>query len=240
MNNENVKKDNDTKKIVTLLVLIATVMVTTTGATYAYFALSAISNNTMNGVAATASLQFSVAPTYIAPTTTANQSLKMIPQKSFAGTNGTTNVLQNAFVGTSTKSAPTNKDKCIDDNGNLICKAYSFTIKNTSTAVAIIKGQIKFTYASSSKFTNLKWKLMDSANSVTAASGNAGTLATTTYTNFATNLSLAVNGTKQYWIIFWIEETGAAQNSTDYGTWYATLQFINNTDGTGITSTIAS
>ena len=49
MNNENVKKDNDTKKIVTLLVLIATVMVTTTGATYAYFALSAISNNTMNG-----------------------------------------------------------------------------------------------------------------------------------------------------------------------------------------------
>ena len=34
---------------------------------------------------------------------------------------------------------------------------------------------------------------MDSATSVTAASGNAGTVATTTYTNFVTDLSLAVN-----------------------------------------------
>lgn len=239
MNNNQVKKDNDTRKIFTTLVLVLTLMIFTTGATYAYFALSAESVNSMTGTAATASLDFQLAgsnvpgsgvPSYIAPTVTANQSKPMVPQKALVGT---TNVLQKAFNGAGS-------DKCVDGNGNIICKAYTFTIKNTSSATAVIKGQIKFTYGENSIFTNLKWKLMDSATNVTVASGNTGTTATTSFANFETNISLATNTTKTYHIIFWIEETDTNQNDTDKGTWYATVQFINNIDGTGVTSTITS
>ena len=232
MNNENLQKSNDSKKILTLVVLIATLMITTTGATYAYFAFSGgTSTNTITGTAATASLSFSAEPALIAPAQTANKNLPMVPQKAL---NGSTNVLQKALTGAS------GKDKCVDTNGNVICRAYSFTIKNESSATAVLKGQIKFAWASGSSFTNLKWKLMTSATSVTVASGNVGTSATTAYQNFATNVSLAANGTQQYWIIVWIEETGTNQNSTDHGTWYGTINFVNNADGSGITSTITS
>lgn len=237
-NGQYVKKDdNDGKKIFTMLALVLTLMVCTTGATYAYFAISAQSVNTMTGTAASASLSFSsgggAAPSYIGPTTSAAQSNPMVPQKSL---NGTTNVLQKAFNGAS------GKGKCVDGNNNTICKAYSFTIANASTATAVIKGQIKFTYAAyngtSPSFPNLKWKLMDNASTVTVASGNQGTAASTSFVNFETGLSLAPGATKTYHIIFWIEETDSAQN--DKGIWYATLQFINNVDNSGITSTITT
>jgi len=235
MNNtyqEPKKGNGDSKKIFTMLVLVLTLMVCTTGATYAYFMITAATDNSMTGTAASASLTFSQTPNYLGPTTTTAQSKPMVPQKSL---NGSTNVLQKAFNGAS------GKGKCIDGNDNTICKAYSFIIKNESTATAVIKGQIKFTYSGTgATFANLKWKLMDSATAVTVATGNQGTTATTSFVNFDSSLSLAPSATKTYNIIFWIEETGSSQNTTDKGTWTATIQFINNTDGTGITSTIVS
>ena len=241
MGNNNEQKNNDSKKILTLIVLIATLMITTTGATYAYFAFApTASTNTLTATAATASLEFRAScpggaastPTLIAPTAASSYAGKpMVPQKAL---NGTTNVLQKALTGAS------GKDKCVDGNGNVICHAYTFTVANCSTAAAVIKGQIKFTWASGSSFANLKWKLMTNATTVAASSGNAGTAATTSYANFATNVSLAPSAVQQYWLIVWIEETGVAQNSTDYGTWYGTINIVNNVDGTGITSTITS
>ncbi len=232
MNNVNEQKNNDSKKILTLVVLIATLMITTTGATYAFFAYSVSSNSSaMTGTAATASLSFSAAPSLIAPATATYNTKPMVPQKAL---NGSTNLLQKALTGVS------GKDKCVDGNNNVVCRAYSFTIRNDSTAGAVVRGQIKFAWATGSSFANLKWKLMTSATSVTAASGNAGTAATTSFQNFETNISLAPNATKQFWLMVWIEETGTTQNSTDYGTWNATIQFINNADGSGLTSTITS
>ena len=91
-------------------------------------------------------------------------------------------------------------------------------IECIKTATAVLKGQIKFDWGANASaanwFTNLKWKLMDSAAAVTVASGNVGTTATKSWANFATSVSLAPSGTKQYWIIIWIEETGSAQNTT--------------------------
>lgn len=231
MNNKSEQKNNDSKKIFTLIVLIATIMVSTTSATYAYFAFSASSNNSLNGTAATASLEFSATPELIAPATATYNTKPMVPQHALSGT---TNLLQKALTGVS------GKDKCVDANNNAVCRAYSFTIKNSSSATAVLRGRIKFTWAASSSFANLKWKLMTSATSVSASSGNSGTAATTSFQNFETNISLAPNATKQYWILVWIEETGTTQNSTDYGTWFGTIEFINNTDGSGITSTITS
>lgn len=229
----NGEQNRDVKKIVTFGILIVTLMISITGATYAYFAFSATDTNTITGTAATASLSFSVSPTLIAPSVTAYKTKPLVPQISLSGT---TNVLQKAFNGSSTATG-----YCVDANGNAICRAYTFTIKNDSTATAVIKGQIKFTYGTSSSFANLKWKLMDSATAVTVSSSAGGTLASTsTWQTFATNVSLVPNATKQYWIIMWIEETGSSQNSTDYGTFYSTIQFINNVDGSGLTSTITS
>lgn len=254
MNDNIQKKEQDSKKILTLVILIAVFMVSTTGATYAYFAISATISNQMSGTAATASLVITNTPSgstnvstipYVAPTTTANQALKMVPQISYTGS---TNVLQKAFNGAS------GKDKCVDANGNAICKAYTFVVKNLSTAAVDVRGYVQFSFSSGSTFTNLRWKLMDSATAVTLStktasstfSATAPIIASTSKVYFDTsNVALAEgNGNKQYWLIVWIEETGADQNATDKGTWYATVGFeAFNESGTsigGITSTITS
>ena len=235
----SVEKNNDTKKITALIILIVTVMVTTTSATYAFFQFSAINNNTITGTAATASLTFSAVPTLIAPTIATYTSKPLVPQ--LEGT--TTNILQKALTGAS------GKDKCVDANDNAICRAYSFTIRNDSSATAVIKGQVRFFTSKSGSapnetlgltFANLKWKLMSNATTVAISSSATGTVATTSWTNFATGVSLAPGATQTYYMIIWIHETGSNQNNTDKGTFMADIQFVNNTDGTGITSTITS
>lgn len=240
-NTNSVEKNNDTKKITALIILIVTVMVTTTSATYAFFQFSASSNNTLTGTAATASIAFASAPTTpIAPNVTSYQAKPMVPQKSL---NGTTNVLQKAVTGVK-PAGESNVIPCVDGNGNAVCRVYSFTIQNNSTATAVIKGQIQFAWGANNSaanwFENLKWKLMTSATAVTVSSSDAAKSATKAWQDFATGLSLAPNATKQYWIVIWIEEIGSNQNNTDKGTWTASIQFINNVDGTGITSTITS
>lgn len=251
MNNKVNREDNDSKKILTLIALIATLMITTTSATYAYFAITSPSNNSMTGTAATAGLIITnstssstgAAPSLIAPTNSTYTSLPMVPQYSYRSS---TNVLQKAFNGAS------GKDKCVDANGNVICRAYTFVVRNTSTAKVNVRGSVTFSFTNT--FTNLRWKLMDSATAVTVSSATAGTgfsttapiKATTSKVYFDTsNVLLSANGgNKQYWFIVWIEETGADQNTTDKGTWYANISFdVFDTNGStigGITSTITS
>lgn len=254
-NNNIVKKDNDTKKIFVVLVLLMTLMVCITGATYAYFAISATSVNNITGTSATASLIItnestatqSAIPSYVAPTDASNQSLPMVPQISYTGS---TNVLQKALTGA------TEKDKCVDGNGNVICKAFTFYVRNLSTAAVDVRGSLKFTYSNShatDPFPNLRWKLMTDENTVSVStstvsnvfSATAPIKASTSKVYFDTsNVALAANGgTKQYWVIIWIEETlGADQSAKDKGTWYGTIEFeAFNETGTsigGVTSTI--
>ena len=231
MNNNN----NDTKKIITMIVMVFTLMVCTTGATYAYFAISATATNNITGVAASGNIEFSVTPTLVSPTST-YANLPMVPQYAY---NNSKNVLQLAVTGG--KPSGSTAVPCVDDNGNVICKIYTFTIRNAATAVVDISGTIKFT----SPTTNLKWSPMASATTtvgITSTSDTdihaASTSEATFYggTGTDTTWQLAANGgTKQFWVVFWINETGAAQ--TDSGTWYATLTF-KETNGKGITSTI--
>lgn len=256
INSNNVKKDNDSKKILSLIVMIAVLMVTTTGATYAYFAISASATNNITGTAATGAIIMTNGtattagvPALIAPTSTTYNTLPMVPQISYTGT---TNVLQKAFNGAS------GKDKCVDANGNVICRAYTFAVRNNSTSSVDVRGSITFT---ASTFHNLRWKLMDSATAVTVSSATAGTSFSATAPIKAvhnskvyfdtTNVALTPNGgTKQYWLIVWIEEinrdqgANGAEADRDTGTWYATIEFSAfNEAGSaigGITSTITS
>ncbi len=264
MTNVEQGNEKDSKKIFTMLILVVTLAFCTTSATYAYFAIGATNNNTLTGTAATGSLimtnsttsSSAHSPDYVAPTKAANRSLPMVPQISH---NGTTNVLQKAFDGA------TGKDKCVDDNGNVICKAYTFVVKNLGTSVVAVRGSIQFSYGSGN-FNHLRWKLMDSATEVTVSSSTVSTtfsdtapiVAGTSKIYFDKNkVSLSANGgAKQYWLIVWIEESGADQShiepptgstspsesTEDYGTWTATIAFeaVNNagTAISGITSTI--
>ena len=232
----------DSKRITIVLVLVMVLMITTAGGTYAYLAISANAVNNVTGTVATAGLQFSVTPTQVSPTGT-YASKPMVPQYAY---NNSKNVLQLAITGADpVDTSGTAVFPCVDTNGNAICKVYTFTVKNNGSGVADISGTISFT----SPTTNLKWAPMKSATTVadiTSASDtdiHAATTSEVTLAGFdnattpapATTWRLAQNETKQFWIVFWINETGSSQN--DSGTWYATIKF-NSSNGTGVTSTI--
>ena len=263
-NNERVNKDNDSRQIITMIMLIGVLMLCTTGATYAYFAISA-TDNIATGTAATAGIiltnttsNTSAAPlTMIAPTNQDYKSKPMVPQISYTGS---TNVLKNALAGADkVNDDAAKKDKCVDHNGNVICKAYSFVVRNIGTSNVDIRGSIKFTYTDGSTFNNLRWQLMENESLVEIDTAIAGTTyakgvpvkASTSAVYFNTsNLSLAPNATQQYWIIVWIEEMGYDQGTNadndkkDVGTFNMTVEFkAYNESGTsigGVTSTITS
>lgn len=242
MNNSEKKNNGDSKKIYSLLVLIAIVMVTTTGGTYAYLALSATATNKPTGTVASGNLTFSAEPSIVSPNTT-YASKPMVPQYAY---NNSKNVLQLAVTGGKPGGPPSTAVPCVDDNGNVVCKVYTFTIKNSSSANVVVDGKIKFTSPS----TNLKWAKMTSATAVTISSATDSKIhkATTNdvlFTDASDNssttttpsLKLSAGATKQYWIVFWIQELGGTTAQTDSGTWTATISFTSS-NGTGITSTI--
>lgn len=223
--NSSNSKNDDSKKIYAVLVLIAILMISVTGGTYAYFALSATSNNVISGTAATANLELSVSQTYPTKTNTG----VMVPQleSSLATAMGTTY-------------------GCVDSNTNIVCKVYTITVTNKSSAKAVVNGTI--TFSNSTALPNLKWRKATNATtlgtSTTVAANNstvwdlsAGTACTVSTGSGCTDISLAPNnGTATIYIVVWINETGSAQN--DNGTFTATIKFEGK-NGKGVTSTVS-
>ena len=138
--------------------------------------------------------------------------------------------------------------KCVDGNGNTVCKVYTITVRNKSTAAVKVVGTIQF--SGNGSMANLKFKRTTSATSVgsytAAAVGNNTSntydlIATTGATcvvnsGTCTTANLAANsGEAIYYIVVWINETTNSQ--TDTGTWRGTITFQGE-KGTGITSTI--
>ena len=235
--NENIKKDNDSRKIFTVLIMVFTLMICTTGATYAYFAISA-TNGVATGTAATVGLNLSV--TKVTPTTAkwSSSTQVMVPQLD---------------AGLATAMNSTNS--CVDGNGNVICQVYKIAIENTSTSAVKLKGSLYFTLGSDAVFTNLFWRQVTDANTLGSNtiykySTNINTSSTTAEAvnaNLVSSLELAPNnnvtgsGTdyKEYYILIWIRETNLEQNDIDKGTWVMNVDFKDST-GNGVTSTITS
>lgn len=220
MNNgetNNINKNGDSRKIVTLIVLIATLMLGTTGATYAYFALTATNNNVITGTAATASLELSVTQATLKSGNTG----VMVPQKEAA-----------------LATAMNSTNKCVDGNNNVICKVYTITVTNKSTAAVKVNGTIKF--ANSTNMPNLKWR--KTTDTVTLGTGTTAAANVTTAQTLDSNKSLAASsGTATYYIVIWINaqlnSSGVEVAQTDTGTFTATIEF-KSADGGGVTSTI--
>lgn len=207
------EKNNDTKKILATLVMVFTLMFCTTSATYAYLAFSA-TNNVATGTIAASGLTLTVTQQTLGGTKSGTTGTVMVPQLASAlGTAMGTNY------------------KCVDTNGNIVCKVYKIDISTTSTATVPTTGTITFT----SPTTNLKWQLATDAT--TLGTTGTATTATTSAASFATPTFTASAQSFTYYIVIWINETNGVQ--TDSGTWRATIAF-NTTTGTGITSTITS
>lgn len=217
-NEEMVKKENDSKKIFAMIIMIATLMICTTSATYAYFAIAPVSNNSITGTAATASLTLTV--TKNAPTKTNTGVL--VPQRE-----------------TALASAMNTTNGCVDGNTNVICQVYTITVTNTSTATVKVNGTI--TFSGSTAMPNLKWR--KTTNATTLGTGTTTAANVTTAQTLDSNKSLAKNAQATYYIVVWInaqmDANGNEVAQTDTGTYRATIQFTSS-NGTGVTSTITS
>ncbi len=175
----------------TLIVLIFSI----TGATYAYFALTATNNTTITGTVGGATLSLTVTKSF--PTATTN----MVPQ-----------------LESTLDEAISTTYSCVDENNNVVCQVYKAVVKNTGTTSAELMGTISFQNIDT--LPNLKWKLIPSERTIGEATGAT---ATTTEQTFEAKKIFAPNETATYYFVIWIDEIGAAQ--TDRGTFRATINF---------------
>lgn len=261
MSNNNTQNNGDSKKITSILILIATLMIVTTGSTYAYFAISATSNNVITGTAATADLSLEASMVSPNSASLTNSTQVMVPQ-----------------LNTALGSAINRSNPCIDDNQNVVCYVMKIVIRNNSSARVVLNGDLTFkssgTFATD--FPNLYWKPLTNATTVNTSAygpsfyfkastdtvsdlantktnsrlvGSALTVSTITLNpaNSTTCTTTAPTATTTsttpgscvatYFIAIWINERNEAQS--DSGTWYASVTF-NSSNGTGVTSTITS
>jgi len=198
--------ENNNKGLLFSVVGVLTLIVAIVGATYAYFQATASNAGTISGTAASGGLDLTVA------LSSTNATGNLVPQKDAA--------IQSAVTGISNKS-------CVDANGNTVCKVYTITVTNTGTATVVVNGTISL---SASTMANLKW-----TTGTSATAGFTGANAKTV-TTLASDVSLAANASKPFYVVVWISETGSAQNSSDRGSFTGTITF--NSANNGVTSTI--
>ena len=211
-------------------------MVTTTGGTYAYLAISANNTTAITGTVASTGLTLAVEEQPLKNNTNTGV---MVPQlESYLG------------------EAMNATNKCVDGNDNIICKVYKVTITNTSSSSVSVVGTIQF--AGNGSMTNLKWRRTTDATTIgnytsvdigtnttnkydlsagTACTVNASAGTQTGCTTVNLNKTGASGNSQDFYFVVWINETGAEQ--TDTGTFTATIEFIG-ANGRGVTSTIVS
>ncbi len=190
---------------------VATLIVAIIGATFAYFTATASNETTIQGNAASVGLTLSVEKV-------SHGDKGLVPQLETA--------LSSAMKGMD--SAGTGEDSCIDGNGNTVCQVYKITVGNTGTAEAKLTGTLDLTEGS---VTNLKWATVTGWGSKPTAEGAKDD------NNLVENVTISGSGSKEYYVVIWIEETEDAQS--DSGSFTGTVAF-NAADGSGVTSTFTA
>lgn len=222
--------ENNGKGIFYGVIGVATLIVAIIGATFAFFTATNTNEGTVAGTAAAAGLKLTV-------TEATTDTGVMVPQKAEA--------INTATAGTGgTRS-------CVDSNNNTACKVYKITIENEGDSAVTLTGRITFAATGSAKFTNLKWTKSDT--SATAGFGATqvaigGTAsedlyfdvdAKTVYLGAKDDAENAGADYDEFWIVVWIDETGAAQETDDTGSFTGTITF-NSAAGGGVTSTFTT
>ncbi len=233
------QKEKKSKKIFLNIFLILLLIISVTGATYAYFAISVSNSTVITGTAAQVGLTLEVTEQ---PLDTPNSGV-MVPQLATA-------------IGT----AINNTHKCVDDNDNIVCKVYELKITNNSTATIELNGTIAFASNTNGKelSSNLKWRRIQSATALstttTGSYAEAGITASTATTDLINGtactvgsgtgcqpINLGANASETYYIVVWINEiiTGDQYDNDGDRTFVGTVNFTAS-NGQGVTSTITS
>lgn len=195
---------------------VATLVVAIIGATFAYFSAQATNDTDVKGSTA-AGASLSIVITKLSDEAT---SKNMIPMLSTD--------LQKGVTGTNSKS-------CIDANGNTVCQVYQVTVTNGSADIGVnVKGTMNL--ASTAK--NMKWQVLTDATTVNAS---AQTVNQATVGVITDNQALTASGSHDFYLVIWLDETNASQDTDDAGkTFNGTVTFNGvNADGSeskGITA----
>ena len=213
------------RKMLILVVMTLTLMVSITGATYAFFAISATNTTTITGT--TAQVESDLIVTKILPTSNNAGTGVMVPQYS-VNLSTHANALRSAITG-----------GCVDANSNVACQVYEIKFQNQSTGSIRTSASLTLT----SEMTNLKWYTIASGTNVasvpnsvtytypsdlTQSYGNAKS--TTTLSGSAL---LGANNYHYWYVVVWIEETGTDQYGVDGNKTFTGRVDVQAVDGSG-------
>lgn len=216
------------KKTFFSIVAVITLIMAVAGGTFAYFAASATNAGTVRGTAATAELGLTV-------TQVEGIGDPMVPlldsalPKALAGTGGV--------------------DSCIDANSNVSCKVYKADLVNNGSSSVALSSTLTLSNAASSDFSNLSYVQLESATTIGKFADTMQKVDMGTAYDFVLDdgghdsnnktLLIEASGTKTYYFVVWISETGSDQTTTDYGSFTGTLSFVTS-GGDGVTSAFNS
>ena len=216
---------------------VATLVVAIIGATFAYFSASAANNEAITGNTAEAGgVELTITPV----TTTGTNMLPLNLMDNTKATDPATGAAdQFADALGATKGA-----SCKDSNGNNVCQVYSITVKNKSTTSTV---QVRGTLNLATEATNMKWQLLETGTSTARAdfatvvdkgvTGNVTVGGNTGATGAAAaSQSLAAEASATYYVLVWLEETGAAQETADASKSFTGTVTFNAVDASGKTS----
>ena len=226
------KTTNNTTKIQLTIALILTLLVSITGTTYAYYAVSATNNNTITGDEATVNITLDVTKIY--PKENSDNTGVLVPQLSTSGS--ATSPLANAL-----------KSGCIDANKNVVCHVYKINIQNIGgTATQVVDGNIYFysdtslTQDANTEIPNLKWRLVNTVNETTPNSSVLGAnqdkvAGANGDNNIVSDLTMTNGSGYDYYIIVWLNETEELQPIDAGKTFYGKIVF-DASNGSGVTA----
>ena len=215
-NNFEIEKEQEgkktNKKILYLIIGIFAFLVAILGGTYAYYAFNATNDN-ITGTAGSVNLVLNVT--------------KVLPE-----TEGTDDILITNF----NEIATALNEECYDGVEFALCQLYKINILNNSEGVNVtLQGKVSFNNTTA---PNLSWLLIDnysaSTNYTQATLPTTFNTATSTLTNFVSNVLVNSKESKDFYMLVWVNESEEEQ--TDEGSYTGTIRF-EDANGKGVTST---
>lgn len=178
------------KKILFSILGVLSIIVVTTGVTYAYINASGsvgFSTSTKEGLNTSLNL------------TTVTSASTLVP-------------LQDSKIKTAISKA---SNKCIDKNNYTVCSLYTISLSNSKTSESIY-GYVK-TINSTYTTNNLKYQIYDSSyNAVTDVMTISKTANEYVYFKKGTSqVTITSTGSKTYYLVVWLSDTNSEQSS-DY------------------------
>jgi len=181
-------------KLMLIIGIPMILIISVIGYTYSFFAAEAKDEVTIRGEVASINLGLTV--TRVAP----EQDKELIPQLD--------STIAKAAIGT--------RGNCLDDNNNAICQVYKITVQNIGSIATYVNGTLELNVKNNS---NLRWAEISGLSNTTLMS-SVNTYADTVIT---TSELYEAGDSKDYYIVIWISETGAAQ--TDSGSFSGVVTF---------------